>query len=706
MFANNTLNTSYKYPFAICCLIFMLSACGGGSESNESTARFIVQGVATGVLEPVTIELTSAKGIELLTLPDNGAFSFDGVSLIDGDSYSVTVAGTAPCRVVNNTGVINKNNAEIQLQCLLADLAVSGLKATAQGQTEALTEYTAQLSLLIQDVSVTAVAAAADVEITVNGTALASGEASAPIVLDLGDTLVNVTVSHLASGWMKTYPLQVSRGADILQAAYGKASNTDAGDNFGYSVSLSGDTLAVGASGAIISNGGGEDSAATGINGDQSNNDALDSGAVYMFRRIGSTWQQEAYIKASNTGAGDFFGHALSLSGDTLAISAIYEDSNAIDIDGDQNDNTAIESGAVYVFQRSGSSWQQQAYIKASNTGAGDNFGKSLSLSGDTLAVGAIFEDSGASGINVDEGDTRSNTGAVYVFKRAGSIWQQEAYVKASNVDADAADDMFGVSVSLSGDTLAVGAIGEDSSATGINGVQSDDSAGGSGAVYVFQRTGTTWQQQAYLKAFNTENGDEFGASISLSGDTLAVAALREDNAAIGVQTGASVPTSDTGTADDSGAVYVFQRTGATWQQQAYIKAFNTEASDEFGASTALSGDTLAVGAIGEDNAARGVQVGSAVPITETGTAFESGAVYVFRRASGTWQQDAYLKTSRIDSAEAGRFGTSISLSGDTLVTGSPLERSSAIGIDSETSDSPSPGVASSLESGAVNLFH
>lgn len=699
MFTKNTSNTSYKYPLAICCFIFMLSACSGGSESNESTAQFVVQGVATGVLEPVTIELTSAKGIERLTLPDNGAFSFDGVQLIDGDSYTVTVDGAVPCGVVSNTGVINNGNAEIQLQCLLADLAVSGLEASAQGQTEAQTEYTAQLSLLIQDVSVTAVAAAADVEITVNGTALASGEASAPIVLGLGDTLVNVTVSHLASGWMKTYPLRVSRGADILQAAYGKASNTDWLDTFGHSVSLSGDTLAVGAMG--------EGSAATGINGDQSDNSTDNSGAVYVFRRSGSSWQQEAYLKASNTNANDNFGHSLSLSGDTLTVSAINEDSAATDINGNQSDNTATDSGAVYVFQRSGSSWQQQAYIKASNTGAGDNFGNSLSLVGDTLAVGAINEDSAATSIDGDQGDTGNNDGAVYVFQRSGSTWLQESYIKASSADHHT-DDLFGASVSLSGNTLAVGAVSEDSSATGvINGEPGldPDLADGSGAVYVFLRTGSNWQQQAYLKASNTGGNDLFGASISLSGEALAVSAPGEDNAVLGIQMGASVPTSDTGTASDSGAVYMFQRTGSTWQQQAYIKASNTEGGDNL-RSVALFGDMLAVGAAGEDNAARGVQMGSAVPISDTGTATDSGAVYVFRRVSGIWQQEAYLKAAFHNAdvpggfAELGRFGSSVSLSDDTLAVGRPNESRSATGIDGDT------GGLTSIGSGAVHLFH
>src|SRR5690606_34801582 len=106
----------------------------------------------------------------------------------------------------------------------------------------------------------------------------------------------------------------------------------------------------------------------------------------------------EAYIKASNTGEGDQFGYSVSLSGDTLAVGAYFEDSAAIGVNGDQADNSAGASGAVYVFRRSGGVWTQEAYLKASNAEAGDLFGYSVSLSGDSLAIGAQREDSAAIG--------------------------------------------------------------------------------------------------------------------------------------------------------------------------------------------------------------------------------------------------------------------------------------------------------------------
>lgn len=239
--------------------------------------------------------------------------------------------------------------------------------------------------------------------------------------------------------------------AQLVQQGYLKASNTVAGDLFGYSVALAGDTLAVGVPG--------EDSA---------------SGAVYVFTRIDGVWSQQAYVKASNTEANDGFGESVALAGDTLAVGAPGEDS-----DGDPTNISAVDSGAVYIFTRSGSGWSQQAYVKASNTETNDGFGESVALTNDTLAVGAPGEDS--------DGDPTNNSavdsGAVYVFTRTGSNWSQQAYLKASNTGSL---DLFGSSIALDGDTLAVGALFEASNATGVNGNQGNNSAPDSGATYVF----------------------------------------------------------------------------------------------------------------------------------------------------------------------------------------------------------------------------
>jgi hypothetical protein len=239
----------------------------------------------------------------------------------------------------------------------------------------------------------------------------------------------------------------------------------------------------------------GEASNADGINGDESDNSALDAGAVYVFRRGGTGWSQQAYVKASNSDAGDEFGSSVSLStnGNALTVGAVGEASNATGINGDESNNDLSGAGAVYGYAYITSPlparWEQDAYIKASNTGGGDGFGVAVSLTGDgnTLAVGATGEDSNATGIGGDEiDDSLSESGAAYTFRRdPGEDWAQFNYVKASNTDAG---DEFGLSVSLSvnGNTLAVGAELEDSNATGIGGDQSDNSADAAGAAYLY----------------------------------------------------------------------------------------------------------------------------------------------------------------------------------------------------------------------------
>jgi cysteine-rich repeat protein len=415
-------------------------------------------------------------------------------------------------------------------------------------------------------------------------------------------------------------------GTTWVQQAYLKASNTGARDEFGWSVALSADgsTLAVGARG--------EDSAATGIGGNQADDSAGNAGAVYVFTRSGTTWSQQAYVKASNTGAGDQFGTSVTLSagGATMAVGAIRESSAATGIGGNQADNAAPDAGAVYVFTRSGSAWSQQAYVKASNTGAGELFGTSVGLSADgsTLAVGAQAENSAATGIDGNQGNhLAAGSGAVYAFTRSGTTWSQQAYIKASNTGSGiGSGDAFGASVVLSADgsTLAVGAVGEDSAATGIGGDQADNAASNAGAVYVFTRSGTTWSQQAYVKASNTGTGDSLGSSVALSADgsTLAVSAVGEDSAATGIGGDQA-----DNAASSTGAVYVFTRSSTTWNQQAYVKAPNPGANDQFGYSVALAADgTLAVVAVNEDSAATGIGGNQA-----NNSATDSGAVYVLQ---------------------------------------------------------------------------
>ncbi|HEX4418807.1 MAG TPA: DUF4215 domain-containing protein [Kofleriaceae bacterium] len=454
---------------------------------------------------------------------------------------------------------------------------------------------------------------------------------------------------------------------------YVKASNTDAGDTAGGAVVLSADgsTMAVGAEQ--------EASKATGVGGNAADNSAKGAGAVYIYARSGNTWIQQAYVKASNTDANDHFGFALALSADgsTLAVGAFGEDSASAT---DQTDNSAMDAGAAYVFTRSGTTWTQQAYIKASNRNAGDSFGKAVALSGDgaTLAVGAISEDSSATGVNGNQADgTALDSGAAYVFTRTGTAWTQQAYVKASNTGAG---DNFGASVGLSTDgaTLAVGAINEAGNGTS----QADDSDASAGAAYVFALNGT-WTQQAYVKASDPAAGAAFGTSLSLSGDgaTLAVGAedvsegmmategevyvyalsagtwsqsagvkasnpqlhgffghsvaLSADGSrlAVGAYGESSKATGVGGNQADmsalfAGAAYVFAHSGASWTQQSYVKALNTDASDFFGYSVSLStdGSMLAVGAPFESSKATGIN-GSQTD----NSAGSSGATYIYQ---------------------------------------------------------------------------
>ncbi|RZJ25020.1 MAG: hypothetical protein EOO54_07630 [Haliea sp.] len=278
-----------------------------------------------------------------------------------------------------------------------------------------------------------------------------------------------------------------------------------------------------------------------------------------MATRAAGIWSRQAYVKASNTGTVDFFGWSVALSadGNTLAVGASGEASNATGVGGNQSDNSAADAGAVYVFTRTAATWSQRAYVKAGNTGGGDGFGIGLALSadGNTLAVGAFGEGSNATGVGGNQADnTVGDSGAVYVFTRSAGAWSQQAYIKASNTEAD---DRFGTSVALSSDgsTLAVGAYQEDSNATGVGGNQADNSVTNAGAVYVFTRTAGAWSQQAYVKASNTGAGDQFGRSVALSsdGNTLAVGAITEDSSATGV--GGNQADNSAGA---SGAVYIY----------------------------------------------------------------------------------------------------------------------------------------------------
>jgi len=470
----------------------------------------------------------------------------------------------------------------------------------------------------------------------------------------------------------------VTGAVDVAQQAYLKASSTGGSDGFGTSIAMSGDTVVVGSPS--------EDSAATGINGDDGDNSASAAGAVYVFVRDGATWSQQAYLKASNTDGGDFFGVSVAVSGDTIVVGARLEDSTATGVNGDEGDNAAPGSGAAYVFVRNGETWTQQAYLKASNPDGGDEFGSSVAISGDVVIIGAPKEDSNATGVDGDESNNLAgNSGAVYVFVRDGVTWSQQAYLKASNTDNG---DDFGVSLAVSGATVVVGARFEDSNATGVDGDETSNSGSDSGAAYVFVREDATWSQQAYLKASNTGNGDWFGFSVAVFGDTVVVGSFEEDSSATGVN-----GDEDSNDAVSAGAAYVFARSGITWSQQAYLKASNTATIDQFGYSVAVADDTVVVGARLEDSNATGVNGND-----DGNSALDSGAAYVFARDdTGDWSQQFYLKASNTDSGDL--FGASTAVSGRSVVVGAIQEDSAAGGVDGDESDN------TGVNSGAAYVF-
>jgi hypothetical protein len=470
------------------------------------------------------------------------------------------------------------------------------------------------------------------------------------------------------------YPVTID---PVAQRAYLKASNPGASDQFGEAVAISGDTVVVGAPL--------ESSKARGINGNQSDGSANQAGAAYVFVRGSDGWRQEAYLKSSNLDPDDLFGSSVAISGNVIVVGAFQEASSATGVNGIQNDNTARDAGAAYVFERTGGVWRQTAYLKASNTQSDRGFGRYLAVSGDIIAVGCNLDSSSATGVNGDDTDEGAYaSGAVHLFERTNAGWSQTAYLKASNTEGW---DAFGTGVAVSGDTVVVGAPGEDSGATRVNGNEADNSSGSAGAVYVFRRGGGIWKQEAYLKASNAEQGDAFGGAVSISGDTIVVGSENEDSTASGVGGNRS-----NNGLRSSGAVYVFTRRGTDWSEQAYLKASNPGEGDLFGHRVSISGDVIVVGAHAEDGSATGINGEE----TDDG-ASASGAGYVFGRRNGQWTQQAYLKASNAEAIDY--FAYAVGISGNRIVVGAPLEDGSVPGVSADGVDN---GIKNS---GAVYVF-
>jgi len=265
------------------------------------------------------------------------------------------------------------------------------------------------------------------------------------------------------------------------------------------------------------------------------------------------------------------------------------------------------ESGSAYVFHRAGATWSQEAKLTAGLDGAAfDHLGVSVSISGDYAIVGAFEDDDPIAGLV---------SGSAYVFHRSGTTWTKHAKLTASDA---AAGDHFGISVSISGDYVIVGAKG-------------DDDPPDSGAAYVFKREGTSWTQQAKVKPSDADpQGDKFGWSVSISGDRAIVGAVLADDPNYG------------------GAAYVFHRSGTTWTEQAKISASDSAVSDAFGNSVSIWGSHALVGADFDDG--------------------QTGSAYAFAGSGTSWNQT--VKVTASDAAATDFFGESVSISGDYAIVG------------------------------------
>jgi hypothetical protein len=466
------------------------------------------------------------------------------------------------------------------------------------------------------------------------------------------------------------YPLTID---PVAERAYIKASNADALDTFGISVAIDGTLAVVGAMR--------ESSKATSVNGNENDNSAMFAGAAYVFKRNGTFWTQEAYLKASNADSGDNFGCSVSISGGTVVVGAWLESSRSTVLNANGQDNSSRWSGAAYVFVRDSAppfAWRQQAYLKASNTEPNDYFGSQVAVSGDVVVVGAYGEDSDATGVNGNPASNRkSRAGAAYVYERNAGVWSRTAYLKASNPDSN---DDFGGYVAISGDTIAVGAQGECCKLGGVNASPgTDNGALFAGAAYVYVRVAGTWVQQAYVKPAYPDGFDYFGGPLSISGDTLVVAAYGEDSGATGVN-----GNQRDNTVSSSGAAFVFVRNwtpnGIVWTQEAYLKASNPEKDDKFGRGVGVSGDKIIVAAHEEDGGDPGINGDES-----SNSAADSGAAYLYWRTGTSWAQVAYLKASNVDGND--NFGRSVAISGTTSIVGAPAEASRARGIDGDGSN-------------------
>ena len=552
----------------------------------------------------------------------------------------------------------------------LSSLSISGGDLVPDFASSTYT-YSANVGYLVQSSQVTAaVNHTAYATMTMNTVALSDNTPSTNLV-DLstysGTAIIEVTAED---GNTQTYTVNLTRdvAGTFAQQAYAKASDGAAAaastvESYGSEVAISGDYMVVGSASAYSA-----------------------KGAAYVYKRdpMTDTWTEHATLIGNNSEAGDKFGTSVAIDGDTIVVGAPLEDGKNGGIDGaDSNGPPATyEAGAAYVFQLNGAgtTWVHQAKLKEPASGANNfklnHFGTSVAVSGDVVVVSSPSENSASTVITADTiGDGSvlpmdtgaADSGAVFAFLRTGSSWAYEAHIKVST---NVTGDLWGQDIAMDGNTMAV-----------------SSTAHGNGAVAVFVRdSGTaTWtEQDGNILSPSPSANEGFGMKLDVSADTLIVAAPLEDS-----------------TATDSGAVYVYTRSGAAWSNEATVKATVVEASDQFGSDVGIAGDTLVVGSALEDSNATGVTSMSPNPVADNdNSSSASGVAQIFTRSGVSWTHNIFLKA--YNTGPGDQFGTAVDISGDTIVVGAPLEST-----DYTATYNPDPGADNDnrAESGSVYIF-
>ncbi|MFD2255707.1 FG-GAP repeat protein [Luteolibacter algae] len=334
-----------------------------------------------------------------------------------------------------------------------------------------------------------------------------------------------------------------------------------------------------------------------------------DTGRVDIYRKISGQWVFEDSLFASDKDYSARFGAAAAISGDTIVIGSPFR------AHPDDPSFFADPAGAAYVFKLESGSWVEQQRLSGSNTGSSDNFGYSVAIEGDTIVIGARWEQ-GAE-------DRMLDSGAAYVFSRNGNIWAEEAYLKASNAGEL---DEFGTAVAISAGTVAVSAPFEDG-----NGAES-------GAVYLFDKQTGGWTERQILRAADASPGDFFGCSLAMDSERIAIGARGEDDVA-----------------NASGAVYLFRKSSSGWLQETRLKSVMPVATAEMGTTVSLSAARLIAGA----------------PKDPTG-GNNSGSATRFRLASGTWGEP--VRMTAANQGPGDNYGSAVSIQGLDLAVGAESE--------------------------------